>query len=154
MGGLTICKIVEDEILLDDLIGKLTTNSTGAVVMFNGIVRQLTNMDVPFETTQLEYEAYRPMAEKKMCQVAEEIRIRWPDVESIAIIQRIGILKPGTPTVTIACSAAHRNTGVFEAAKYGIDRLKEIVPIWKKESSSNGETWIEGKYIPRPNDIK
>jgi molybdopterin synthase catalytic subunit len=59
---------------------------------------------------------------------------------------------PGTPTVLIACTAAHRDTGVFEAARYGIDRLKEIVPIWKKEIGSNGQEWIEGEYIPTPED--
>jgi len=154
MGGLTICKITDGVILLDDLIGKLSTNTTGAVVMFNGIVRGLTLKDFPLETTQIEYEAYRPMAEKKMYQVAEEIRTRWPEVESIAIIQRVGIMAPGTPTVTIACSAAHRNTGVFDAARYGIDRLKEVVPIWKKESSVNGEKWVEGVYFPKPDDVE
>jgi molybdopterin synthase catalytic subunit len=73
-------------------------------------------------------------------------------VEGIAIVQRIGRLDPGTPTVLIACSAAHRDTGVFEAARYGIDRLKEIVPIWKKEVGPGGEEWVEGKYTPKAED--
>jgi len=73
-------------------------------------------------------------------------------VEGIAIVQRIGKLYPKTPTVLIACTAAHRDTGVFDAARYGIDRLKEIVPIWKKEFGPNGETWIEGDYIPKPGE--
>jgi molybdopterin synthase catalytic subunit len=89
------------------------------------------------------------MAEAKMQQVADEIRLRWPSIEGIAIIQRIGRLDPMTPTVMIACTAPHRDTGVFDAAKYGIDRLKEIVPIWKKEVSPQGESWIEGDYIPK-----
>jgi molybdopterin synthase catalytic subunit len=92
------------------------------------------------------------MAETKLRQVAEEIRQRWPQVEGIAIVQRIGKLLPGTPTVLIACSAAHRDTGVFEAARYGIDRLKEIVPIWKKEVGPDGEEWIEGNYVPVEGD--
>jgi molybdopterin synthase catalytic subunit len=100
-------------------------------------------------TEYLEYEAYIPMAEAKMKQVTEEIRERWPAIQGIAVIQRIGKLYPKTPTVLIACTAAHRDTGVFEAARYGIDRLKEIVPIWKKEVSPNGEFWVEGDYIPR-----
>jgi len=54
--------------------------------------------------------------------------------------------------VIIACSASHRDTGVFEAARYGIDRLKEIVPIWKKEVGSQGEVWIEGEYVPQEGD--
>ena len=69
--------------------------------------------------------------------------------EGIAIVQRIGKLYPKTPTVLIACTAAHRDTGVFEAARYGIDRLKEIVPIWKKEVSPDGQFWVEGDYIPK-----
>ena len=87
-----------------------------------------------------------------MKQVAGEIRARWPEIEGIAIVQRIGHLQPGTPTVLIACTAAHRDTGVFEAARYGIDRLKEIVPIWKKEIGLNGGVWVEGEYIPRKGD--
>lgn len=87
-----------------------------------------------------------------MAQVAQEIRDRWPAVQGIAIVQRIGKLYPGTPTVLIACTAAHRDTGVFEAARYGIDRLKQIVPIWKKEVGPDGESWIEGDYIPHPGE--
>jgi molybdopterin synthase catalytic subunit len=101
------------------------------------------------ETEYLEYEAYVPMAEEKMKQVAEEIRVRWPTVEGIAIVQRVGRLYPKTPTVLIACTAAHRDTGVFDAARYGIDRLKEIVPIWKKEVRPDGEQWVEGDYFPK-----
>ena len=100
------------------------------------------------QTIHLEYEAYAPMAEAKMRQVSDEIRERWPVVEGIAIVQRIGILEPQTPTVLIACTAAHRDDGVFEAARYGIDRLKEIVPVWKKEVGPGGESWVEGEYVP------
>jgi molybdopterin synthase catalytic subunit len=115
-------------------------------------VRGVTSRNDPHQTAYLEYEAYKPMAEAKMRQVADEIRQRWPTVEGIAIVQRIGRLDPGTPTVLIACSAAHRDTGVFEAARYGIDRLKEIVPVWKKEVGPQGETWVEGDYHPRPGE--
>lgn len=87
-----------------------------------------------------------------MRQVAEEIRERWPVVEGIAIVQRIGRLEPQTPTVLVACTAAHRDDGVFEAARYGIDRLKEIVPIWKKEVSPTGAEWVEGEYTPKPGE--
>jgi len=126
--------------------------STGAACIFTGMVRGVTRRDQPHETLYLEYEAYQPMAEAKMRQVAEEIRARWPSVEGIAIVQRIGVLHPGTPTVLIAFTAAHRDTGVFEAARYGIDRLKEIVPVWKKEVGAQGEEWVEGDYIPSPQD--
>jgi molybdopterin synthase catalytic subunit len=120
--------------------------------MVRGDTRRADNSLGAHQTVRLEYEAYVPMAEAKMKQVADEIRARWPVVEGIAIVQRIGPLDPGTPTVLIACSAAHRDTGVFEAARYGIDRLKEIVPVWKKEIGPNGEVWVEGHYTPGPAD--
>ena len=83
-----------------------------------------------------------------MFQIAEEIRKRWKCIESITLIQRVGKLFPGEIAVAIACSAAHRDTGVFEAASYGIDRLKEIVPVWKKEYGPDGESWVEGEHSP------
>lgn len=146
----TIFSVTEDELDLDALLAEITLPSTGAACFFTGMVRGETRKaGQPPETEYLEYEAYVPMAEAKMQQVADEIRQRWPTIEGIAIVQRIGRLYPMTPTVLIACSAPHRDTGVFEAARYGIDRLKEIVPIWKKEVGPTGDEWIEGEYIPR-----
>ena len=145
----TIFSITEEELDLDDLLAKITLPSSGAACFFAGMVRGETSREgQPALTEYLEYEAYIPMAEAKMQQVADEIRARWTAVQGIAIVQRVGRLYPMTPTVLIACTAAHRDTGVFDAARYGIDRLKEIVPIWKKEVSPNEESWIEGKYIP------
>ena len=148
----TVIAITEDEIHLNELIAQVTLDSTGAAAIFTGMVRGVTSRDNPHETVYLEYESYKPMAEAKMNQVAEEIRSRWPAVQGIAIIQRVGRLYPRTPTVLIACTAAHRDTGVFDAARYGIDRLKEIVPIWKKEVSPTGESWVEGDYFPKPGE--
>jgi molybdopterin synthase catalytic subunit len=148
----TIISITETELDLDGLLASVTLESTGAAAVFSGIVRGQTTRGEAHETEYLEYEAYRPMAEAKMSQVAEEIRARWPVVEGIGIVQRIGRLYPKTPTVLIVCTAAHRDTGVFEAARYGIDRLKEIVPIWKKEVGPDGEFWVEGEYIPKPGE--
>jgi molybdopterin converting factor subunit 1 len=148
----TVFAITEEVLDLDALLAQITLPTTGAACVFTGMVRGVTHRSNPHDTVYLEYEAYKPMAEAKMSQVAEEIRQRWPSVEGIAIVQRIGHLDPGTPTVLIACSAAHRDTGVFEAARYGIDRLKEIVPVWKKEVGLQGETWVEGEYFPRPGE--
>lgn len=148
----TIFSITEDEIDLNDLLARITLTSTGAAAIFTGMVRGDTARGDAHTTEYLEYEAYIPMAESKMKQVADEIRTQWPVVEGIAIVQRIGKLYPKTPTVLIACTAAHRDTGVFEAARYGIDRLKEIVPIWKKEVSPDGQFWVEGDYIPKPGE--
>jgi molybdopterin synthase catalytic subunit len=148
----TIAYVTEVELDLDALIARVTLPSTGAAVIFSGIVRGITERGNAHETRFLEYEAYQPMAEAKMRQVAEEIRSCWPSVEGIAIVQRVGRLYPQTPTVLIVCTAAHRDTGVFDAARYGIDRLKEIVPVWKKEVSPDGEFWVEGEYIPKPGE--
>ncbi len=148
----TIFQISNAPLDLDDLVRQITLPSTGAACVFTGMVRGITRQGIAHETAYLEYEAYTSMAEAKMAQVADEIRERWPTVEGIAIIQRVGRLMPGTPTVVIACTAAHRDTGVFDAARYGIDRLKEIVPVWKKEVGPDGEEWIEGHYHPRRGD--
>ncbi len=137
----------------DEIIAALTTEATGAVCLFTGTVRGRTDKDghLP-RTARLEYEAYEPMARAKMKQVAAEIRARWPKVQGIAIIQRLGLLQVGENTVLCACSSPHRDDGCFEAARYGIDRLKEIVPVWKKEVGEAGETWIEGDYRPGAQD--
>jgi MoaE-MoaD fusion protein len=156
----TILDITADELDLDTLLEKITLPTTGAAAIFTGMVRGVTSRrsstqgshGEAYETVYLEYEAYKPMAEAKMRLIAEEIRQKWPSVEGIAIIQRVGRLYPRTPTVLIACTAAHRDTGIFEAARYGIDRLKEIVPIWKKEFGLNGEFWVEGDHAPTPGE--
>ncbi len=148
----TILAVTEDVLDLDQIVASITSETTGAVCAFTGIVRGKTTRTEPRETAYLEYEAYEAMAEAKLLQVSDEIRKEWPAVEGIAIVQRLGHLEPGTPTVLIACSAGHRDSGVFEAARYGIDRLKQIVPIWKKEVGPSGESWIEGEYRPEPMD--
>ena len=104
------------------------------------------------KTIALEYEAYLPMAMEKMEQIAKEIRSRWIQIEGIVMVQRIGNLPKGSQTIFIACSAGHRYDGIFEAARYGIDRLKEIVPVWKKEIHTQGEQWKEGGYHPTRDD--
>lgn len=147
-----IFSITEDELDLNAILAGITLPSTGAACFFSGMVRAITTKGKAHETEHLEYEAYSEMAEAKMRQVAEEIRQQWPEVEGIAITQRIGVLQPGTPTVLIACTAGHRDSGVFEATRYGIDRLKQIVPIWKKEVGPGGEVWIEGDYLPSPGE--
>lgn len=148
----TIISITKNQLDLNALLVQVTLESTGAAAIFSGMVRGVTSRGEPHETKYLEYEAYQPMAEEKMYQIAKEIRSRWPAVEGIAIVQRIGVLYPKTPSVFIICTSAHRDTGVFAAARYGIDRLKEIVPIWKKEVGPNGEEWVEGEYHPKPGE--
>jgi molybdopterin converting factor subunit 1 len=148
----TLCRVQVGEINIQESIDKITLLTTGAICMFTGVVRGFTERDNAHKTDYLEYEAYIPMAELKMLQIANDIRKQWPSVEGISIIQRIGCLEIGAPTVLIACSAAHRDTGVFDAARYGIDKLKQIVPVWKRESGQDGLAWIEGDYFPKPGE--
>jgi molybdopterin synthase catalytic subunit len=148
----TLLRVTEDELDFNSLLASIILPTTGAACVFSGMVRGETDGEPRRVTERLEYEAYAPMAEGKLRQVADEIRGRWPSVEGIALVQRIGRLEPGTPTIIVACSAAHRDSGVFEAARYGIDRVKEIVPVWKKEIGPGGESWVEGHYQPGPED--
>ncbi|MCJ7624996.1 MAG: molybdenum cofactor biosynthesis protein MoaE [Anaerolineaceae bacterium] len=145
----TLIKISEAPVDFESLMNEITNADTGAICSFTGIVRGRTERTNKRETIALEYEAYIPMAEKKMKQVAQEIRTKWPVVDGIVIYQLIGNILAGHPSVHIACSASHRDNGIFEATRYGIDRLKEIVPVWKKEIGPMGEEWIEGMYYPR-----
>ncbi|MBZ0290412.1 MAG: molybdenum cofactor biosynthesis protein MoaE, partial [Anaerolineae bacterium] len=148
-----IFRLASEPINTDELIAAITIPATGAVCVFSGMVRGETGkVDAVVHTQHLEYEAYEPMAIAKMRQVAEEIRQQWPLVQGIAIVQRVGKLEVGQNTILIACSSGHRDQGCFEAARYGIDRLKEIVPVWKKEVRPDGASWVEGHYLPTPDD--
>jgi MoaE-MoaD fusion protein len=148
-----IFRLAAEPLNTDELVAAITIPATGAVCVFSGMVRGETGRAGEIVQTQhLEYEAYEPMALAKMQQVAREIREQWPLVQGIAIVQRIGRLEVGQNTILIACSSGHRDQGCFEAARYGIDRLKEIVPVWKKEVQPGGESWVEGHYLPTPDD--
>lgn len=148
-----IFRLADAPFSTDELVAAITTPATGAVCVFSGTVRgQTARDDDRHETQRLEYEAYEPMALAKMKQVADEIRERWTLVQGIAIVQRVGRLEVGQNTIVIACSSGHRDQGCFEAARYGIDRLKEIVPVWKKEVHADGSAWVEGHYLPQPDD--
>jgi molybdopterin synthase catalytic subunit len=132
---------------------RITQPDVGAVISFTGFVRGQTDRGGhPDETLYLEYEAYQEMAEERMRQIAEEIWERWPQVKGVAIVQQIGRLEIGDVTTFVACAAGHRDQGAFAAARYGIDRLKEIVPVWKKEVGPDKSLWIEGDYRPDETD--
>jgi molybdopterin synthase catalytic subunit len=147
--GPTITRITPDALDVNEVVHSLTFPTTGAVVAFTGTVR---GSEQDRQVVRLFYEAYTPMAKAKLCQVADEMRAKFPAVEGIALIQRVGMLAAGEPTILVAVSSPHRDQGCFEAARYGIDRIKEIVPVWKKEIGPNGEKWIEGHYAPKAGD--
>ncbi|HEX2906327.1 MAG TPA: molybdopterin converting factor subunit 1 [Phototrophicaceae bacterium] len=148
-----VIRLAGEAFSTDELIQAITIPATGAVCVFSGMVRGETGQGSEVVQTQrLEYEAYEMMALAKMRQVAAEIRQQWPLVQGIAIVQRVGQLAVGQNTIVIACSSGHRDQGCFEAARYGIDRLKEIVPVWKKEIRPDGSGWVEGHYWPTTAD--
>ena len=112
--------------------------AAGAVVLFLGTVRRRTDHR---ETESLEYECYPEMAEKKLAELEAESRQRWPLIEC-AVVHRLGHLAVGETSVAIAVSAAHRRAA-FEAGGWLIDRIKEVVPIWKKENYADGTSdWV------------
>lgn len=110
----------------------------GAVVLFLGTVRDLTGDQV---TVFLEYETYAPMAEKKLAEIEREAREKWP-IGDVAIVHRLGRLEVSEVSVAVAVSCPHR-AQAFDACRYIIDTLKELVPIWKKENSPDGSgEWV------------
>jgi molybdopterin synthase catalytic subunit len=119
---------------------------SGGIVTFIGIVRK---ENLGRQVRYLEYEAYPEMAEAKIHQVVNEVRERWPRVRGVAIVHRVGHLEIGEAAVFIAIGAPRRDDGAFESVRYTIDRIKEIVPIWKKEVWADGEEWLEGKHFPK-----
>ncbi|WP_217585946.1 molybdenum cofactor biosynthesis protein MoaE [Lentibacillus saliphilus] len=129
--------ITEEPIALNDVIEKVTRREVGAINIFTGTVRELTDGK---RTLFLEYDAYKPMAEKKLAQIGQEIKEKWGDAET-AIVHRVGRLDISDVAVAIAISTPHRKAA-FAASSYAIDRIKEIVPIWKKEHWSDGTQWI------------
>jgi molybdopterin synthase catalytic subunit len=109
----------------------------GAIVTFVGTTR---NRNVGRQVLRLEYEAFERMATREMRQLATQARRRWP-LRRVAMVHRTGVVPVGEASVAIAVSAGHR-TEAFEACHWLIDRLKEIVPIWKKEHYRGGEVWV------------
>ncbi len=149
----TYFAVTPDPLDMDAIHARLGGPEIGAIVSFTGFVRGRTQRDgLPPETLQLDYEAYEDMATEKMAQIAREIWARWPMVRGVALVQRLGRLAVGDVTTFVACAGRHCDEGAFEAARYGIDRLKEIVPVWKKEIGSDRSVWVEGHYRPTTDD--
>jgi molybdopterin synthase catalytic subunit len=123
-----------------DLVRQQKVSEDGAVVVFEGVVR---NNSSGRRTLYLEYEAYEPMAIRKMEEIGGEARRRF-EIDHIGMIHRLGRLEIGETSVAIIVTAAHRRAA-FGACQFAIDRLKEIVPIWKKEYFEDGSVWAEGE---------
>ena len=132
--------VTPDELQLDPLIRLVSKGGGhGAVATFVGIVR---DNNLNRRVTHLEYEAYDVMAEKALAQICEEADHEWPGTR-LAVHHRIGRLAIGEASIVIAAASAHR-AAAFAACRYVIERVKQIVPIWKHEFFEGGEVWIEG----------
>lgn len=130
-------EITEREISVEEVEAKVRHPSCGAITIFVGTVRDVSRGR---NVLYLEYEAFKEMAEKKLAEIGEEVRIRW-GLERVAITHRVGRLALGEASVVIAVASPHR-AEAFEACRYAIETLKETVPIWKKEVWEDGEVWV------------
>jgi molybdopterin synthase catalytic subunit len=129
------------------VIAEVSRPDCGAVATFVGTTR---DHNQGRRVLYLEYEAYEPLALRSFEQIAAEGRERWPDV-TLAIHHRAGRVNVGEPSVVIAAASPHR-AHAFAAARYAIERVKQIAPIWKREHFEGGEQWIEGA-VAHPDDV-
>jgi len=132
---------------LDALQSWVTTPRAGAVVSFVGVVRD--HAEGRDDVRGMTYEAYEEPARRVMEEIVAEARRRWPDLERVALLHRVGELTLSEPSVAVAVSSPHRDDA-FEAARYCIDTLKETAPIWKQEHWSTGSDWALGQHPIRP----
>jgi molybdopterin synthase catalytic subunit len=131
-------EITEGPIDHASLSDRVRSNRAGAVCTFLGTVRELTGER---QTLRLDYEAYPEMALKKMGELEQEARSRWPIID-LAIVHRVGRLELGEISIVIAVSCPHRQDA-FESCRWLIDTFKQVVPIWKRESWADGsEEWV------------
>ena len=131
---------ITDRVLdLDGVVEAVSRSGDGAVATFLGLVR---DHNQGRRVTHLVYEAYEPLALKALDRIVTEATEQWPSVR-LAIHHRTGRLEIGEASVAIAAASAHR-ADAFAASRYAIERIKQIVPIWKHEYFEGGDTWIEG----------
>ena len=134
--------ITRDPLDPQPLVEAVRKDESGAVALFYGVVR---NHNMGRSVQYLEYDAYESMAVKKLREVADEVCAKFP-VTGIAALHRIGRLEIGETSLLVAVSSPHRKEA-FEACHYAVDRIKETVPVWKKEVWEDGSEWIEG-HVP------
>jgi molybdopterin synthase catalytic subunit len=139
-----VIALTRDRIDTQALLDRVTTPAAGAVVLFLGTVRELT---AGRRTIALDYEAYPEMAERKLAELEAEARSRWPLVE-VALVHRLGRLELAEASVAVAVSSPHRGAA-FDAGRWLIDTLKEVVPVWKQENWGDGtKEWVHPGMAP------
>ena len=141
--------LVHETIDANALVHHVRTGADGAIVTFDGCVRDQSHGR---RTLYLDYEAYESMALAKMAEIAAELHTKFP-IDRVAIAHRLGRLEIGETSVFSAVSAPHR-AAAFEACRYAIDTLKRSVPIWKKEYFEDGAVWADGELPPVPQDTQ
>ncbi|MBX0357127.1 molybdenum cofactor biosynthesis protein MoaE [Halobacillus sp. Nhm2S1] len=139
------CWITSEPLEIEDVTKRVIRREAGAVNTFIGTVREFTKGK---RTLYLQYETYKEMAEKKLEQITKEMERQWPSAD-VVIAHRVGRLEITDVAVIIAVSTPHRNDS-YEASRYAIERIKEIVPIWKKEHWEDGEEWIGDQKEVKP----
>lgn len=131
-------QLTNEPIAHQDMVENCRSKSAGAVVLFLGTVREITGNE---QTLFLEYEAFAPLAEKTLAEIAEQAKSKWA-IEKLEIIHRLGILQPGETSIAVCVSCPHR-ADAFAACQQIMNKIKEVVPIWKKETSPKGvSNWI------------
>ena len=135
--GEPMITITNETLCPDAITDSVKSDSNGAVVTFLGSTRDST---AARKVQYLEYEAYRPMADNQLARIIDEIRERW-GISDVAIAHRLGRIEIGDLSLVVAIASPHRKEA-FEASAYAIDRIKQIVPIWKKEFFEGGEVWV------------
>jgi molybdopterin synthase catalytic subunit len=142
-------ELVKSPINFDGLLRFVRAEKDGAIVTFDGFVR---NESHGRTTEYLEYEAYEAMALTKMQEIATDLHDKFA-IHRLAMVHRLGRLEIGETSVFIAVSAPHR-AAAFDACRYAIDTLKKTVPIWKKEYFADGAVWADGELPPAPRSSK
>ena len=135
-----LVRLSSEPLSVDDALAFIADPGAGGTCVFVGTVRDLSDAG---EVTGLHYEAWGDLATERLREIAAEMLDRWP-LRRVAILHRTGDLAVGDASVVVACSAPHR-AEAFEACRHGIERLKEDVPIWKKEGLVSGDArWVMG----------
>lgn len=132
-------KVTQQKLAACEITESVRCPGSGAVLVFEGTVRDSSRGK---KVISVEYDAYEPLAEKKLAEIGAQIVRKWPQAK-VAILHRLGELQVGETSLVIAVSSPHR-AEAFDACRLAIEEIKKIVPIWKKEIWEGGEYWIEG----------
>lgn len=152
-GGAELFRVTSEplEPMHGELVELVRRDESGAIVVFFGVVR---NNAEGRRVLRLEYEAHESMAVSKMREVAKEVKRRFPEISEIGIWHRTGLLEIGETSLLVVLSSPHRKEG-FEACHWAVDRIKQIVPVWKKEHFADGSAaWVEGHQVEVPETAK